>query len=318
MAAVPKEQRTPRIVVTTLLLTKQLTREDHGPEGNFVLYGSSSSQITEEAEYVQKLPQLSGSQSRDWSHSPVVRTLKETEEQLLLVSKENQVLRIKLEALREAGAQVLRSSSQKLAENYQTKSEGLKKSHEHEKQQIQVFRLQQEKKLQESRETTNHLAESLQEKSSCIQEMEDRLQRMQEEKKTLLERKKSFEERLQQMMAREEDGRGCLDLQGQIATLQEQISHLQHLIQRQHHGLRGIIQEAEVLKNKLKSQDARIEKLTEKLSTLETQNQELKEQLEFWSGQPKTQVSKAVWTDTPRVFGAPSSLLLPRIRRQES
>ncbi|XP_071586896.1 coiled-coil domain-containing protein 68-like, partial [Heliangelus exortis] len=284
MAAVPKEQRNPRIVVTTLVLSRHLRREEHGPGGRLVLYGSSSSHITEEAEYLQKqLPQLSGSQSRGWSHSPVVRTLKETEEQLLLVSKENQVLRIKLEALREAGAQVLRSSSQKLSENYQTKSEELKKSHEQEKQQIQAFRLQQEKKLQESRETTNHLAESLQEKCSSIQEMENRLQRMQEEKKTLLERKKSLEERLQQMMARE-DGKRCLDLQGQISSLQEQISHLQHLIQRQHHSLRGIIQEAEVLKNKLKSQDARIEKLTEKLSTLETQNQELKEQLELWSG----------------------------------
>ncbi|KAM9367415.1 coiled-coil domain-containing protein 68 [Phaethornis superciliosus] len=281
MAASPKEQRSPRILMTTLLLTRHLTREDHGPEGNLVLYGSSSSQITEEAEYVQKFSQLSGnpaqSQSRDWSHSPVVRTLKETEEQLLVVSKENQVLRIKLEALREAGVQVLRSSSQKLYENYQTGSEELKKNHEHEKQQIQVYNLHQEEKLQESRENTNLLAESLQEKCSCIQEMENRLQRMEEEKKTLLERKKSFEERLQQMMAREGDGKRYLDLQRQISTLQEQISHLQHLIQMQHHGLRGIIQEAEELKNKLKSQDERIENLTEKLTTLEIQAQEARE-----------------------------------------
>lgn len=37
--------------------------------------------------------------------------------------------------------------------------------------------------------------------------------------------------------------RRCLDLQKQIFSLQEQICHLQHVIQAQHHGLRGVIQE---------------------------------------------------------------------------
>jgi len=41
--------------MTTLLLTEQITREDRGSEGNYVLYGSSCSQITEEAEYVKKV-----------------------------------------------------------------------------------------------------------------------------------------------------------------------------------------------------------------------------------------------------------------------
>ncbi|XP_037228411.1 coiled-coil domain-containing protein 68-like [Falco rusticolus] len=131
--------------MTTLLLTEQVTQEDHGLEGNYVLYGSSCAQITEEAEYVKKeLPQVSGnkveskSHGWSWSRSPVVTTMKETEEQLLLVSRENQLLKIKLEAMREAGVQALSSASQKLFENYQTLSEELKKSHENEKNQIQV------------------------------------------------------------------------------------------------------------------------------------------------------------------------------------
>lgn len=41
--------------MTTLLLTEQITQEDRGSEGNYVLYGSSCSQITEEAEYVKKV-----------------------------------------------------------------------------------------------------------------------------------------------------------------------------------------------------------------------------------------------------------------------
>ncbi|KAM9250443.1 coiled-coil domain-containing protein 68 [Cariama cristata] len=319
------EQGNARIVMTTLLLTEQITREDRGSEGNYVLYGSSRTQITEEAEYVKKLPRVSGdkpeSKSSGWSCSPVARMMKETEEQLLVVSRENQVLKIKLEATREAGVQALRSASQKLYENYQAQSEELKKRHENEKQQIQAYNLQQEEKLQQSSENASRLAESIEEKCTRVAEMEARLQRMEEEKKTLIEKKRSFEKMLQQMMSRNEDSKRCLDLQSQISTLQEQIHHLQRVIQAQHHGLRSVIQEAQELNNQLRSQDKKIENLTEKLSSLEAQNKELKDRVEFWSGQPKSKVSKAVWTDPPRDFGAfrPSPyLMLTRLRKQEN
>uniref|UniRef100_A0A8C8AMV4 Coiled-coil domain containing 68 n=1 Tax=Otus sunia TaxID=257818 RepID=A0A8C8AMV4_9STRI len=198
-------------------------------------------------------------------------TMKETEEQLLVVSRENQVLKLKLEATREAGVQALRSASQKLYENYQTRSEEMKKTHEREKQQIQAYNLQEEEKLQESTENISRLAEGIEEKCTCIAEMEKRVQRMEEEKKILIEKKMSLEKMLQQMMSRNEDSKRCLDLQQQISTLQEQISHLQHVIQAQHHGLRGVIQEAEELNNELRSQDKKIENLTDKLTALEAQ-----------------------------------------------
>ncbi|XP_075583296.1 coiled-coil domain-containing protein 68 [Pelecanus crispus] len=324
MSAPAKEQTNARIVMTTLLLTEQITKEDHGSEGNYVLYGSSCAQITEEAEYVKKLPQVSGNKAEpqksgwSWSCSPVARTVKETEEQLLLVSRENQVLKIKLEATREAGVQALRSASQKLYENYQTRSEELKKSHENEKQQMQAYNLQQEEKLQQSAEDVTRLAEGVREKCTRIAEMEKRVQRMEEEKKTLIEKKMALEKMLQQMMSRTEDSKRCLDLQKQISTLQEQICHLQRVIQAQHHGLHGVIQEAEKLKNNLRSQDKKIENLREKLTALEVQNKELKDRVEFWSGQPKSKASKAVCTDTPRGFRASPYLMLTRLRQQES
>ncbi|XP_074876620.1 coiled-coil domain-containing protein 68 isoform X4 [Buteo buteo] len=322
MSSASREERNARIVMTTLLLTEQITREDRGSEGKYVLYGSSCSQITEEAEYVKKFPQVSDnkpeSKSSVWSCGPVARTMKETEEQLLLVSRENRVLKIKLEATREAGVQALRSASQKLYENYQTRSEELKRSHENEKQQIQTYHLQQEEKLQQSSKTTSRLAEDIREKCTCIAEMEKRVQRMEEEKKTLIEKKMSLEKMLQQMMSRNEDAKRCLDLQWQISTLREQICHLQWVIQAQQRSLRSVIQEAEELNNELRNQDKKIEDLTEKLSALEAQNKELKDRVEFWSGQPKAKVSKAVWTNTPREYGVSPYLMLTRLRKQES
>lgn len=41
--------------MTTLLLTERISRQDRGAEGELVLYGSSCSQLTQEAEYVKKV-----------------------------------------------------------------------------------------------------------------------------------------------------------------------------------------------------------------------------------------------------------------------
>nr|XP_013801197.1 PREDICTED: coiled-coil domain-containing protein 68 isoform X1 [Apteryx mantelli mantelli] len=321
---IKKEQKNARIVTTTLLLTEHITREDRGSEGNYLLYGSSCAQITEEAEYVKKLPQISGNKLESTNstssskYSPIVAKMKETEYQLLLVSKENQVLKVKLEATREAGVQALRSASQALYENYHTRSEELTKRHENDKKQIQAYNLEQERKLQQNTEKANRLAEGITEKCTQITEMEKRVQRMEEEKKTLMERKLSLEQMLLQMMSKKEDSKRCLALQMEISTLQEQICHLQRVIQAQHQNLRSVIQEVEELNNELRNQDEKIGNLTEKLNALEAQNKELKEKVELWSGQSKTKVSKGVVTDTPRGFGTSPYFMLTRIRKQES
>ncbi|XP_025974600.2 coiled-coil domain-containing protein 68-like [Dromaius novaehollandiae] len=325
MSSPSKEKKNARIVTTTVLLTEHVTREDRGSEGNYLLYGSSCAEVTEEAEYVKKqLPQISGNKLESKnsmsssSYSPIVVRMKETEQQLLLVSKENQVLKIKLEATREAGVQALRSASQTLYENYQTQSEELKKRHENDKKQIQAYHLEQEQKLQQNTEQASRLAEGITEKCTQITEMERRVQRMEEEKKTLMERKLSLEQMLLQMMSKNKDSKRCLALQMEISTLQEQIGHLQHVIQAQHQNLRGVIQEVEELNNELRNQDKKIGNLTEKLNALEAQNKELKEKVELWSGQSKTKVSRGVMTNTARNFGTSPYLMLTRIRKQES
>ncbi|KAK2513535.1 Ccdc68 [Columba guinea] len=257
--------------MTTLLLTECISRQDRGAEGELVLYGSSCSQLTQEAEYVKKVPgEAPEPRCSRWNRSPVATTLKETEEQLLLVSRENQVLKIK------------------------------------------THNLQHEAKLQQSSQNSARLAESVRDRCSRIAEMEMRVRRMQEEKQTLIEKKTSFEKTLHQMMARNEDSKRCRDVEQQIVTLREQICHLQRLIQAQQHGLRAVIQEAEELNKELKSQDKRIEDLTEKLTALEAQNKELKDRVEFWSGKPKTMVSKGVWTDI--VLDKASQALLSLMR----
>ncbi|XP_027673554.2 coiled-coil domain-containing protein 68 isoform X4 [Chelonia mydas] len=271
---------------TTVRLTEHVTRDDQGMEGNYVLYGSSSAQITEETEYIKKirstLAKIQNQQpfrvsrneleaekdTLNSSYNLTMEKLKETDQQLLLVNRENEILKIKLDATREAGAQSLRRASKSLYENYYSRSEELKKKHEDDKLLMQASKLEQEQKLKQNLENVNCVTERLEEKYSQITDMEKLVQRMEEEKKTLIAKKQSFEEKL---LSNSEDSKSCRDLQVEIFTLQEQISHLQHVIQTQHQSLRSVIEEIEELNIGLQNQDKEIKTMKEKINMLETQ-----------------------------------------------
>ncbi|XP_030423065.1 coiled-coil domain-containing protein 68 isoform X2 [Gopherus evgoodei] len=317
-------------MATTVRLTEHVTRDDQGMEGNYVLHGSSCAQITEETEYIKKIrstlakiqnqpfrvPRNELEAEKDTlnsSYNLTVEKLKETDQQLLLVNRENEILKIKLDATRDAGAQSLRHASKSLYENYCNRSEELKKKHGDDKQLMQACKLEQEQKLKQNLENVNCVTERLEEKYSQIADMEKRVQRMEEEKKTLIEKKQSFEKKL---LLNSEDTKSCPDLQVEIFTVQEQICHLQHVIQTQHQSLRSAIQEIEELNNGLQNQDKKIEAMKEKINMLEAKNKELKYKVEFWSGQPKIKVSKGVSAISSKTDGVSPYSMLARVRKQ--
>lgn len=235
--------------------------------------------------------------------------------QLLEMSKENEVLKIKLEASREAGAAALRNTAQRVFEIYQTQSEEVRNKHEDSKHLLQVTKLEKEQKLKQQVENLNQVAEKLEEKHNQITALENLVQRMEKEKRTLLERKLSLENKLLQLKSNATYGKSCQDLHMEISLLQEQISHLQFVIHAQHQNLRSVIQEMEGLKNNLKEQDKRIETLKEKVSTLEAQNKELKTKVALWSETPRTMVSKAISTSELKTEGSTPYVMLIRLRK---
>lgn len=235
--------------------------------------------------------------------------------QLLEMSKENEVLKIKLEASREAGAAALRNTAQRVFEIYQTQSEEVRNKHEDSKHLLQVTKLEKEQKLKQQVENLNQVAEKLEEKHNQITALENLVQRMEKEKRTLLERKLSLENKLLQLKSNATHAKSCQDLHMEISLLQEQISHLQFVIHAQHQNLRGVIQEMEGLKNNLKEQDKRIETLKEKVNTLEAQNKELKTKVALWSETPRTMVSKAISTSELKTEGSTPYVMLIRLRK---
>ncbi|CAK6447674.1 unnamed protein product [Pipistrellus nathusii] len=234
--------------------------------------------------------------------------------QLLKMNKENEVLKIKLEASREAGAAALRNVAQRLFEIYQTQSEEVRKQHEDSTHFLQVNKLEKEQELKQQVEHLNQVADKLEEKHNQITALESLVQRMEKEKRTLLERKLTLENKLLQLKSNTTHAKSAQGLQKEISLLQEQISHLQFVIHSQHQSLRRVIQEMEGLKINLKEQDKRIENLKDKVNVLEAQNKELKTKVALWSETRRTMVSKAVATSDLKTEDSTPYLMLVRLR----
>ncbi|KAE8636674.1 hypothetical protein XENTR_v10003079 [Xenopus tropicalis] len=304
-------------------------RKDTGDDV-FYFYGSTFAHISEETEYVRKirgtlekiqsqlfknegntnhvtsntdknlanLQQNGGTGSCENSYESkyiqIIDRLEEKELQLVEAHKENSDLQIKLEATREAGAGALRNATRKLYENYIKRSDEHRKSHEEEKQKLQASAVEHEKVFKHSIEKLHTIAERIQDKHEQITELQNLMQRMEEEKSILLEKKRLLEKEISQRMSDPSYKNGCGNTRIEIATVEEQINHLQQLMMSQHQFLHALIQESEDLKNRLKEQDVTIGDLREKISLLESQNKELKNNVEHWS-HDKTKVSKGTF-----------------------
>ncbi|XP_051825562.1 coiled-coil domain-containing protein 68 isoform X2 [Antechinus flavipes] len=271
--------------MTTLTMTKDVLQEETQAEGgNLALFESTSAQIIEETEYVKKIrttlekiryqifkdegghkntnhkldAKLYNHNAEDGPVSQVdtscssfdliMEKMKCKDLQLLEMNKENEVLKIKLEASREAGAAALRNVAQKLFESYQKQSEELRKKHEDDKKLLQVSNLEKEKKFKQHVESLKQVTERFEGKHSHITELENLVQRMEKEKKLLLERKASLQIKLEQLRVNSKNAKSCKDLQTEISTLQRQISYLQFVIHSQHQNLRSVIQEVSLIK----------------------------------------------------------------------
>ncbi|XP_007487619.1 coiled-coil domain-containing protein 68 isoform X2 [Monodelphis domestica] len=338
--------------MTTLLMTSEALQDMlTAEEDNLMLCKSKSAHISEETEYVRKLrtmledirhqifkdeldhkiPQHTSCSKSCCCNteyesegkakiSPcgfnlIMEKMKDKDLQLQEMNKENEFLKIKLEASREAGAAALRSVAKKLFGDYEKQREELRKKHEDEKKLLQVNNFEKEKIYKQHVECLKQVTERLGGKHCQIAKLENLVQKMEEEKKLLLEKKACLQFKLDQLLLNSKDAKSCKDLQTEISTLQRQISCLQFVIYSQHQNLRSVIQEMEGLKNDLQEQDKMIETLKEKVNVLEAQNKDLKNKIKLWSECSKTKVSKGVCTSELMAEDTSPYLMLMRLRK---
>ncbi|XP_053557103.1 coiled-coil domain-containing protein 68 [Bombina bombina] len=318
--------------MTTSLAEDGFSRGDNlrqAEDDIFYMYGSTTTHVTEETEYVRKIRNtlekiqsqlfkddvngktLNSTQDKISSHlqndcslddlqsfasryKRIIENLNNKDEELVEMNKENEDLQIKLEATREAGASVVRSTTRRLYENYSKQSDQLRKAHKDETQKMQVSAAEHEETLKKSVDKLNEVAEKIQEKHGRITELENLMHRMEAEKASLLDKKRSLENELLRRMSSYGNTNSCVAMQTEICTLQEQVNHLQQLMMSQHQSLRCLIQESEELKSRLKEQDERIGDLKERVDCLEHQNKELKQKVGNLSNQNTAKASKGI------------------------
>ncbi|XP_030048826.1 coiled-coil domain-containing protein 68 [Microcaecilia unicolor] len=343
--------------MTTIQLTEHgvLGKHPQIDESHILFYGSTPAQISEETEYIKKIrstlkkirkqifkedienritnhkqeakqasqTSLDGSTTEEDKsfynrYHRIVEKIKDKELQLLSINKENQQLQIKLEATREAGAEALRTATRKLYDSYQKRSDELKKTQHDTKHTVQVHYKEQEEKFKQNIESINQVADRLQEKHTRILELEKLVERMEEERSTLLEKKEWVEKEIQKKMANSESPESCMPLRVENSTLQEQIYHLQKVILYQHQLLRNVIHETETLNNELQRQDQTIDDLKSRIVALETQNRELKDNVEYWSIHSKLKNSKAVSVNESAFEIMSPYFMLLNLRKQKT
>ncbi|XP_052525879.1 coiled-coil domain-containing protein 68-like isoform X1 [Tympanuchus pallidicinctus] len=226
------------------------------------------------------------------------------EQQLLDLNHQNRILRLQLEATREAGIQALKSASQRFSETYKKKQEELKKSHHEEKQRMEAARI-----IELRKEWRKNMAEE-EEQRRRMAEVEERLRRMEEEKRMLSTKKLKLELQLLQPPLR-----ASARLREEIGTLEEQLAHLQAVMERQHGALRGVIGQAEELRREARMKERRVEEMEERLRGLEEENKELKARLTAQLGQSAARLSKGVGTESFRPIGSLEAVQSCRIRK---
>uniref|UniRef100_A0A803XS22 Coiled-coil domain containing 68 n=1 Tax=Meleagris gallopavo TaxID=9103 RepID=A0A803XS22_MELGA len=212
------------------------------------------------------------------------------EQQLLDLNHQNRILRLQLEATREAGIQALKSASQKLSDTYRKRWEELKKTQKDEKRRMEVWGFygvfwtikrsilqflgmvwRNHDVLQDTRKEWKRKMEEEEEKNRRLAEVEERLKRMEEEKQILSEKKRNLEVLLHQTPLTTSAIHRNPILEREIRTLEDQLRHLQVVIGSQHHALHCIIYNAEELRNESRRQDERIEEMEERLLGLEAE-----------------------------------------------
>ncbi|XP_029104442.1 coiled-coil domain-containing protein 68-like [Scleropages formosus] len=233
--------------------------------------------------------QLRGRTSPHPRHRRVLEELNAKESQLSGILAENRELRLKLEALREAGAETLRNASARLFQRYRKQMQEEKEAYGELKRTLQTRITEQEDKLSTRLKRLKSLERKLQDKQHEVREMETRIERMREERIALTARKNLIEHKTMCKLSKVHKPRleaeSLRSHKVEICTLGEKICHLDDVILSQSNKIRCYLQQIKELNVDLSAQESAVESLTEKLHAAQAQNEELKYLLEFWSSQ---------------------------------
>ncbi|MFT7815032.1 coiled-coil domain-containing protein 68 [Arapaima gigas] len=234
-------------------------------------------------------------------HCQVLEDLQMKETQLSNILMENQELQLKLEALREAGAETLKNAATRLLHQHQQQAQEQKEMYGELKKVLQTHIMELDGKICARLKHLNSLERKLQDKQQKVYEIEKLTERMKEEQTALITKRNVIEHKIRCKLSNvHKPGPEAESLRShkiEICTLGEKIYHLDDMILAQSNKIHFYLQQIKLLNVDLTAQENAVESLTEKLHAVQAKNEELKYMVEFWHSQaPKNSAgTTATW-----------------------
>ncbi|XP_068168586.1 putative leucine-rich repeat-containing protein DDB_G0290503 [Antennarius striatus] len=242
--------------------------------------------------------------------------LTDKESELSAAQIENQTLRLKVEASREAQTQALQELSAKLQKEYEEKLQEEQQRHREEIENLQVQLDEYIRRLEEAEKNIRIAEATIEERDQKIIEVERLLDCMGKEKSHFQTKLEDCEKRLRLLEQSDVTDATVIkrtkELKSESVDLRERIKHLNDMVFCQQRKIKGMIEEVECLRGQVAQKDLFISELLDRIAIVECENNELEDKLKYFmstQNKPRENVKT-------REFGVGCDLLpRPEVKR---
>ncbi|XP_059836174.1 tuftelin 1a isoform X3 [Hypanus sabinus] len=143
------------------------------------------------------------------------------------------------------------------------------------------------KQLGETRQLLQSSEETVVQQDRRIEELQRLMAGMEQEHRILVTKMEESERQLGEMRTRRQDAEAhqhrSEQLENEVKTLREKISHLSDMLQSQQRKVRQMIEQLQSSRSQIEEKDLLIQQLQERVEHLESENQELQDRAEYLS-----------------------------------
>ncbi|XP_072917204.1 tuftelin-like isoform X3 [Hemitrygon akajei] len=143
------------------------------------------------------------------------------------------------------------------------------------------------KQLGETRQLLQSSEETVVQQDRRIEELQRLMSGMEQEHRILVTKMEESERQLGEMRTRRQDAEAhqhrSEQLENEVKTLREKISHLSDMLQSQQRKVRQMIEQLQSSRGQIEEKDLLIQQLQERVEHLESENQELQDRAEYLS-----------------------------------
>ncbi|XP_068597643.1 myosin-9-like [Brachionichthys hirsutus] len=212
--------------------------------------------------------------------------LRDKESELAAAQFENQSLKLKVEASREAQSQALQELSAKLQKEYEEKLQEEQRKHREAIEGLQAQLDEYIIRLEEAEKNIRTAEAGIAERDQRIIEVERLLDCMGNEKSQLQKKLDDCEKRLHFLELCDTTDATVInrnkELQSESVDLRERIKHLNDMVFCQQRKIKAMIEEVECLRGQVAQKDLFISELLDRIAIVECENNELEDKLKYF------------------------------------